>query len=244
MKTIVVNMDGENYNINFNELEFNNGLAIYTIKKKHWRYNEEIVYKGVVDESGVIVLPHQAYYMNIDIFPGKSLIVKVRKGNDSGTVTWTETRHYKYNGFRMEMVNDKISSSYEKVSDTVIKTSTVDECGKRSQVLYDVVIAQIISEYFTKICNFETRPNGEELACATTTLEVGESSYDMDCYINKSGVIRTPIYNSYENSIMIFDTRSAYKEALEKIYNEIKTKEGKKSKEKEKVMKTFWDIKM
>ena len=208
MKTIVINMDGENYNIDLNELEFNNGLAIYSIKKKSWRYNEEIEYTGVVDESGVIVLPHQAYYMNIDIFPGKSLIVKVRKGNDEGTVTWTETRHYKYNGFRMEMVNDKISSSYEKVSNTVIKTSTIDECGKKCQVLYDVVIAQTISEYFSKIGDFEMRPNGEELACATTRLEVGERSYDMDCYINKSGVIRSPIYNSYQNNIMIFDTQS------------------------------------
>ena len=42
MKTIVINMDGENYNIDLNELEFNNGLAIYSIKKKSWRYNEEI----------------------------------------------------------------------------------------------------------------------------------------------------------------------------------------------------------
>ena len=149
MAKVELVIKGEVEEINLDELEYTNGLAISMIIRKHWRYDEDIIYVGVLDESGSIILPYQAYYKDIEIFPGKNLIVKVKKGNDDGTVTWTETRHYKYNGYALDLVNDKISSSYERISNTVIKTSTIDEDGQKCMALYDVVIAQIISETFT-----------------------------------------------------------------------------------------------
>lgn len=244
MNKIELIIKGEKEVINLDELDYKNGLAISMVMRKHWRYEEDIVYVGVLDEIGNVVLPYQAYYKDIEIFPSKNLIVKVNKGNDDGSVTWTETRHCKYSGSTLEVINDKISSSYEKVSSTVIKTSTTDEDGKKCMVLYDVVIAKIISETFSKIGSFEKRPNGEELACATTTLTIGDNkcSYDIDCYINRSGVIRTPIFNPYSNSIVKLDSSYGYKDAIRKIYDEIKIEELLKSNEKQRALRKFWGI--
>lgn len=248
LKEITVEAGSEIRKIPAETLEFINGLAIVKVDIKDWRRHDGIItYKGVVNEQGNTVLPLRAYYLGIDIYPDNNLIVKIRKGNDDQTVTWTDTIHYKCSEFSTSIVNKKISSGYIRVNDNVIKTAVHDEDKGKYIVLYDVLKAEIISEQFTIIGNFEIQPTGEKLAKAITTLKCDDGTdneYDMICYINEAGEIRTPIFNSYNNKIFLVEPKSAYQDSIEIIRKEMQKDIKEKEKAKQKALEYFWKLKI
>ena len=248
LKEITVEAGSEIRKIPVETLEFINGLAIVKVDIKDWRHRDEIItYEGVVNEQGNTVLPLRAYYLGIDIYPDNNLIVKIRKGNGDRTATWIDTIHYKCSEFSASIVNKKISSGYIRINDNVIKTAIYDENHVKHIVLYNVLKAEIISEQFTNIGNFEIQPTGEILAKAITTLKCDDGTdneYDMICYINEAGEIRTPIFNSYTNEVLVFAPQNEYQNAIEKIRKEMQKDIKEKEKAKQKALEYFWKLKI
>lgn len=93
--------------------------------------------------------------------------------------------------------------------------------------MYDVVSGQFISKIFTKIGSFGkvNEESEEEFAKAVVRLPYGKGTRnvcDVVCYIDKTGQIRTPLYNPNDDSYI--DTSSEdfdFERAIEGIKSQI-----------------------
>ena len=242
----IINIKGKEEKFDLENLDYQFGLAIVTLTRKVKNSNDDIELKGVLNMDGDIVLPFEGFYKKIEIFPENNIIIVVNKGNIEETVSWVETRHHKYTGGKLELIDKSLSNNYERISETAITTSIVDKEGKRGMVVYDVADGRILSERFNTIGEYSIQPNGECLAKATTILYYsGEKGtfYDIDCYLDTSGKIKTNIYNSYANKIEVLDKNTSYRELIRRICDEMDKDAEIKKNEKQKVLERFWEKK-
>lgn len=239
----IITIKGKEEKFDLDNLDYQFGLAIVTLVRKKRNSDDNIELKGVLNMNGDIVLPFEGFYRKIEIFPENNLIIVVNKGNMEGTVSWVETRHHKYTSGKLELIDKSLSNNFKRISETAITTSILDKEGKRGMVVYDVADGRILSERFSTIGEFDIQPNGEYLAKATTVLYYGGkkgSFYDIDCYLDVSGKIKTKIYNSYANKMEILDENTSYRELIERICDEMDKDAEIKKHEKQKVLESFW----
>lgn len=253
-KTEMINFKivNENISIAKKDIKFINGLAIIeaTVKEDAkdfygmWSI-EEFTYKGVINEDYNFVYGPYAYVVNIEIFPNDNIVVEENCNNDMAT--WIETKHYKIDQATGKKIMLRKLLDYERINDNVVKTSDYESKKGYRTVLYDIVSGKVVSQKFSSIGDFEIQKNGEILALAKNQICFkGDSrnSYDIICYINENGEIRTPLLCTYDNSITVFNTDMEYEEANEVIKQRIQFLLEEKEKNKEKALKNFWKIKV
>lgn len=237
----IIKIRGRLEEFDLEKLDYQFGLAIVNITREI--KNGEVVLTGVLNMDGEVVVPFEAFHKKIEIFPENNLIVVVNMGNMEETVTWLETRHYKYTNDKLVLIDKTLSNNYERVNETSITTSIVDKEGHRGMVVYDVVDSRILSERFNTIGSFETQPNGEFLARANTILYYGGDKgafYDIVCYVGQDGKIKTDIYNSYDNEIEVLDENTSYRKIIKRINDKMENDARIKKQEREKVLELFW----
>lgn len=238
----IINIKGKEESFDLDNLDYQFGLAI--VKLIRMNGNKESQLSGVLNMNGDIVLPFEDNYKKIEIFPENNLIIVVNKGYIEETeISLVETSHYKYSNGKLVLIDNSLSNNYERISETVITTSILDKEGKRGMVVYDVADGRILSERFNTIGEFEIQPNGEYLARATTILYYrGEKGtfYDIVCYLDKYGKIKTKIYNSYANKIEVLGEETTYREIIKRICEEMDKDAEIETREKQKVLEAFW----
>lgn len=243
----IVRVKGMETKVDLSTLDFVDGIAVSEVNLK-LSYNEEILCLGILDKKGNIVFPYEPYYEGIELFPKGNFIVKTRMSStEEKGKTWIHARRYKYDGEKLESYYDRISGTYERISDNVIKTLTL--FGKpleKCEVLFDVVAGKIISEPFSKIGEFKVQPNGEELAEAKVIVksEHDDTEYSIIVYIDKEGNIRPVMYNTCTDEIVPYYMWEAdYKTALKEEIDKIRHKDSIRYDAKQYKMDLFWNFK-
>lgn len=160
--------------------------------------------KGVIDQNFATIVPFKAYYEEIQIFPGGNIILTERFSGGDGEQSYTryDNTHYRIVNGTLQKVRNLESSRYLKINETTIQIRN-NPFYSGFEALYDVVQGKIISERFTTIGGFEQ--HGEEnLAQAIIRLPYPETDnvWEVICYIDADGMIRTPLYNSYSNCLI------------------------------------------
>lgn len=204
-------------------VNFENGYAVVknAVKLTHgWkRHYQEYVAEimGVVNEKFETVLDFQEWYIGINILPQRNIIATINTSTD-GRAT-CKTQHYRITEKEAVKVNEIDCEKYDIINDTTIQTKN-NIFMNGYEALYDVVTGQFISEKFTKIHKFEKvrEDLDEKLAKAVVKIPYNDDStntFDVVCYIDKKGKIRTPLYNSHINNTI--DTTSAEFNFIETI---------------------------
>lgn len=226
----IIFFKGKAIKISKSDVNFKYGYAViststnlYTKDKNGSIYDCSYNIKGVIDEKYNTVFPFEDYNREINIFPKGNIIVSSFPSKiDEEAFGAYINNHYKFKqgGFERS-VGRLVGFNYEIVNDTTI----VLKDGLNS-VLYDVVNQKYISNVFSKISKFEYRNSNEteKMAKAVLKVQYGNESinmYDISCYINEKGIIKTPLYVPFINDSISMEEMS-FDDALIYIDNKVK----------------------
>ena len=206
-----INYDGRNFEIPKSSVKFEHGYAVVvkTIKTsvRNWGgwSDSDLHLTGIINEDYRTVFDFKGWFPTINIYSEGNFIVTVRFSGGDGEQAYIrhENHHYKMIDNVATKIRELSSWEYLKINDNVVQTkNNVFMSG--SEALYDVVAGQFISDEFSIIGKFEkVNEDSDRIAKAIVRLPYGEKTRnvcDVICYIDENGKIRTPLYNSHDDS--------------------------------------------
>ena len=102
----IINIKGKEESFDLDNLDYQFGLAIVNVTREI--KNGKVVLTGVLNMDGEVVVPFETFHKKIEIFPENNLIVVVNMENMEETVTWLETRHYKYANDKLVLIDKSL----------------------------------------------------------------------------------------------------------------------------------------
>lgn len=218
--------NGETYSVDKSSIKFSNGYGVIEKNVKlsvrtwggYWT-TEDATLRGVVDEEFNIVLDVKSNFTEIEIFPGGNIMVGQFYYGGDGEQTFIRLSYYHYQVIDgiPEMRNKVGIGEYSKIDDTTLRIS-----NGSFKALYDLTTAELITPRFTKIGKFKWVPNSDNLYIAQCVLTITSSSdsqisYDIICYIDKSGALRSSIYVSQADSLIEVSDINAIEQIAETL---------------------------